>query len=83
MDLQLGDLHGLDVIEELRRSPHTADVPVVVVTSTTLSDADRERLPLAVPVLSKAHLTRELVQATLDRVAGHAMTPAHVPGEPS
>ena len=83
LDLQLGDLHGLDVIEELRRSPHTADVPVVVVTSTTLSDADRERLPLAVPVLSKAHLTRELVQATLDRVAGHAMTPAHVPGEPS
>ena len=83
LDLQLGDLHGLDVIEELRRSPQTADVPVVVVTSTTLSDADRERLPLAVPVLSKAHLTRELVQATLERVAGHAMTPAHVPGEPS
>jgi signal transduction histidine kinase/CheY-like chemotaxis protein len=65
LDLQLGDLHGFDVIEALRRSPETSGVPVVIVTSSVLSDADRERLSQAVPVLSKAHLTRESVQAAL------------------
>ena len=83
LDLQLGDLHGLDVIEGLQRSPQTAHVPVVVVTSTTLSDVDRERLPLTVPVLSKAHLTRELVHAAMERSIDHAMTQAHAPAEPS
>ena len=83
LDLHLGDVHGLDVIEALRRSPQTAHVPVVVVTSTSLSDADRERLPPAVPVLSKAHLTRELVQEALERSIDHAMAQAHAPAEPS
>jgi signal transduction histidine kinase/CheY-like chemotaxis protein len=83
LDLHLGDVHGLDVIEALRRSPQTAHVPVVVVTSTSLSDADRERLPPEVPVLSKAHLTRELVQEALERSIDHAMAQAHAPAEPS
>jgi CheY-like chemotaxis protein len=83
LDLQLGDLHGLDVFEALQRNAHTAHVPVVVVTSTRLSDADRERLPPTVPVLSKATLTRESVQAALQRVIDHAMAQAHAPAEPS
>jgi CheY-like chemotaxis protein len=72
LDLQLGDLHGLDVIEALQRGPQTAHVPVVVVTSTTMTEADRGRLPSNVPVLSKANLTRELVQATLRRAIHEA-----------
>ena len=83
LDLQLGDLHGLDVIQALQRGPETAHVPVVVVTSTRLSDVDRERLPAGVPVLSKANLTREIVQTALESAIDHAMTHLHVAAEPS
>jgi hypothetical protein len=44
----------------------------VIVTSAVLSEADRERLSQAVPVLSKAHLTRESVQAALTGAIGRA-----------
>jgi hypothetical protein len=59
-------------------------VPVVVVSSTRLSEVDRERLPRGIPVLSKANLTRDVVQAALDSAIDRRATPQPpVPAEPS
>jgi CheY-like chemotaxis protein/anti-sigma regulatory factor (Ser/Thr protein kinase) len=56
LDVQLGDMTGLEVYERIRaRGEQT---PVVLVTSQQLSAADRQRAGGA-PVLSKASLTRD------------------------
>jgi signal transduction histidine kinase/CheY-like chemotaxis protein len=56
LDVQLGDMTGLDVCERLRE--RGARTPIVLVTSQQLSPADRERAGGA-PVLSKGSLTRD------------------------
>ena len=70
LDVQLGDITGLDVCERLRA--RGATTPVVLVTSRQLSAADRERAGGA-PVLSKATLTRD---ALLDAIRAAASSRA-------
>ena len=77
LDLHLGDMDGLDVRDALRRDERTRRVPVVVITSRTLSDAERERLGTDTLILSKASLTREHVQAAIERAANPAANPSH------
>ena len=43
LDLQLPGLDGMEAFRQLRRSPPTADVPVVAVTAFAMKD-DRERV---------------------------------------
>lgn len=70
LDVRLGDMTGVDAYERLRSDPQTAAVPVVVVTSQTLSADERRRLGDA-PVLPKSALTRDrLKQAMLEARAG-------------
>ncbi len=38
LDLQLPDMTGLDVARQLRRSPATADVPIIAVTGRSLPE---------------------------------------------
>lgn len=64
IDLVLPDISGVEVIETMRRDERTRDLPVLLVSSSELSSADRERLKGAVEaVLAKQPLsTRELAK---------------------
>ncbi len=44
LDLTMPDMTGFEVLDELKRRPETRAIPVVVVTSRSLSDYERERL---------------------------------------
>jgi signal transduction histidine kinase/ActR/RegA family two-component response regulator len=65
LDLRLPDIDGFEVMARLGTDPETADIPVVIATSSVLTDAERVRLARARSLLSKAALTREAVQSAL------------------
>jgi CheY-like chemotaxis protein/anti-sigma regulatory factor (Ser/Thr protein kinase) len=44
LDLTMPDMTGFEVVEELRRRPETEAIPVVIITSRSLSQAERHRL---------------------------------------
>jgi len=67
LDLQLGDMDGLDLRDALRRDPRTSQVAIVVITSRTLTESERERLGPDTPVLSKADLAREHLCCAMQR----------------
>ncbi len=69
LDLRLPDIDGFDVIERLSADPVTAEIPVIVCTSSVLSAHQRNRLNHARTILSKVTLTREVMQ----RALGNAM----------
>ncbi|MFL5280846.1 MAG: ATP-binding protein [Rhodopila sp.] len=65
LDLRLPDIDGQAVLDRLEADPATADVPVIVCTSSVLGEAERKRLGHARSVLSKASLTRDVMQRIL------------------
>ena len=65
LDFRLTDMTGIEAHDRLRQDPTVAGVPVVLVTSQTLSTDDRERLAAVGPVLSKSTLTRERLRAAV------------------
>jgi CheY-like chemotaxis protein len=44
LDLIMPDMNGFDVVEALNENPATAAIPVVVVTASEITEADRARL---------------------------------------
>jgi two-component system, NtrC family, sensor kinase len=44
LDLLMPDLDGFAVVERLRADPSTADLPIVILTASSMSAADKERL---------------------------------------
>ena len=57
LDLVMPEMSGFDVLARLKEDPVTMDIPVVVLTSKTLSDEERRRLaPHARRILSKQAL---------------------------
>jgi CheY-like chemotaxis protein len=58
-------LDGFDVLRELVADPTTRDIKVVIVTSSVLDAADRERLAPAAAVLSKDEVSRERIAGLL------------------
>jgi CheY-like chemotaxis protein len=78
LDLVMPDMDGFEVIERLRGTEATADVPIVVLTSKELSRRDRERLSGRIDYLAqKGTLSRA---ALLDLVA--RLGEPRVPNEP-
>jgi len=76
LDHHLPDLHAREVLEQLKRDPATAAIPVVVLSADT-SPAQLKRLRAAG---AAGHLTKPLdVESLLDTVRNSA--PAHVQRE--
>jgi DNA-binding response OmpR family regulator len=72
LDLMMPELDGFGVLEAMRARPETADLPVVVLTSRTLSEADLERLNAGVAAILSKNLfsgdeIRERIEAALSR----------------
>jgi adenylate cyclase len=60
LDLMMPEMNGFEFLQELRASPETIDIPVIVVTAADLTEADRLRLNGGVEqVLQKSEFDRE------------------------
>jgi signal transduction histidine kinase/DNA-binding response OmpR family regulator len=79
LDLVMPEMSGFDVLERLKDDPATMDIPVVILTSKTLTDEERRRLaPHALRILSKQALAeggedghlREVLSAPEPRESG-------------
>ena len=59
LDLNMPDLGGAETLAQLRANPVTSAIPVIVITSQTLTAAERDALLIeAEDVLSKNDLSR-------------------------
>ncbi|HKY78209.1 MAG TPA: response regulator [Acidimicrobiia bacterium] len=59
LDLLMPGTDGFEVVEQLRADSRTADIPIVVLTSKTISEADRQRLNSRIAHLAeKGHFSR-------------------------
>jgi signal transduction histidine kinase/DNA-binding response OmpR family regulator len=77
LDLQMPDMPGEDVLQRLKGDPATSGIPVVVMTSRTLSAGERVALGrLAHAVLDKQDLDRQVIEEIFARVAPTAEMPA-------
>jgi CheY-like chemotaxis protein len=65
LDLRLPDIDGFDVMDRLRADPATAEIPIIICTSSVLAPHQRSRLSDAQAILSKATLTREIMHRAL------------------
>jgi len=64
LDLAMPDLSGFEVLQMLKKNEATANIPVIVYTSTALDSRDNERLHDATAIVPKDNKSRE---GTLDR----------------
>jgi signal transduction histidine kinase/CheY-like chemotaxis protein len=67
LDLQMPQLDGFAVLDELAADPATRDIPVLISTSLNLDATARQRLAAARAFLPKAALSREVVSTALAR----------------
>jgi signal transduction histidine kinase/CheY-like chemotaxis protein len=69
LDLTMPDMTGFEVLEELKRRPETMTIPVVVVTSRSLSGHERERLSgQCAALIGKGRLTEAVVEDAVRRI---------------
>ncbi len=68
LDLRLPDVDGFDVMDRLSGDPATAGIPVIVCTSSVLTLQQRGRLAHGRAILSKATMTREIMQQAFNDV---------------
>jgi signal transduction histidine kinase/CheY-like chemotaxis protein len=68
LDIRLPDVDGFDVMERLSADLATAEIPVIICTSSVLTAPQRGRLRHARAILSKATLTREVMQRALAEI---------------
>src|SRR5262249_48059044 len=60
LDLAMPEMTGFEVMSRLKEDPETTDIPVIVLTSKSLSEDERRRLaPHALRIISKDTLGRE------------------------
>ncbi|MEO0561422.1 MAG: response regulator, partial [Chloroflexota bacterium] len=68
LDLRMPEMDGFAVLEELRKQPETASIPVVVVTSeTSLTEGERAQLT-DLQIIYKTDLNQENYQHFIDEV---------------
>ncbi|HSD11830.1 MAG TPA: ATP-binding protein [Candidatus Binatia bacterium] len=67
LDLLMPDLDGFEVLRELKSDPVTREIPVVVVTSKSLSEEERKTLDsLGTSVVAKDSVSRESALAAVE-----------------
>ena len=82
LDIGLPNVHGLEVLEELKRDPGTAHVPIVVVTAWWTAElASRARAIGAAEVIAKPFDVATIEASVAAARAGEAAAAAHV-GDP-
>ncbi|HEX6083824.1 MAG TPA: ATP-binding protein [Thermoanaerobaculia bacterium] len=73
LDLMMPGIGGHEVLARLKSDPGTADIPVVIVTSRFVNDAERQQiLTRAANVIYKGDLSRETVSRAIAEALGHA-----------
>ena len=70
LDLVMNDASGFDVISELKADRATRDIPVVMHTSLTIGDTERQALSHARAIVSKARTEPELRDIVRTLVTG-------------
>ena len=69
LDLTMPDMTGFEVVEELRRRRETSGTPVVIVTSRTLTNAEKQRLnEQCSGILGKNGLNENTVGGAVQRI---------------
>ncbi len=77
LDLMMPEMDGFKFIEELRSDAAFKDIPVVVITATDLSDADRKRLNNGiVEFVSKAGCTHDELLTRESATSSHTSFPS-------
>ena len=77
LDVVMPDLTGFEVLEKLKATPSTRDIPVVVYTALVLGTNDRARLGAAAAILRKSTSSRVADRAAIEDAlvkAGVAIT---------
>jgi CheY-like chemotaxis protein len=68
LDLLMPEVNGFDVVTALNARPDTARIPVVVVTSKTVTAEDRAKLNYGtIPILEKSTIGRQQIVAEVRR----------------
>jgi signal transduction histidine kinase/DNA-binding response OmpR family regulator len=76
LDLQMPEMDGFEFLDELRRSTVWRHIPVVVVTSRDLDQAERDRLNGEVEgILQKGAYSREALLAEIRHVVAKCIAP--------
>jgi CheY-like chemotaxis protein len=71
LDLMMPEMDGFEFLDELRRTHSSAEIPVVVITAMTLTEADRRRLNGGVErVVQKRPLGEETLLAEVRALVG-------------
>jgi CheY-like chemotaxis protein len=72
LDLMMPEVTGFDVVEALRADPSTRDVPIMVLTATNLTEADKRLLNGRVSqILSRGSVATSDIVGLLQRVVAH------------
>ncbi|MEZ4728105.1 MAG: response regulator [Caldilineaceae bacterium] len=75
LDLMLPGLDGFTLLEQLKADPQTASIPVLIVTSKTLTADEQRRLAAHAPILSKANLSQPALLTALRQAQEWATIP--------
>jgi len=71
LDLMMPEMDGFEFLDELRRTHSSAEIPVVVITAMTLTEADRRRLNGGVErVVQKRPLGEDTLLAEIRALVG-------------
>ena len=72
LDLIMPEMDGFEFLAELRKTPASREIPVVVVTAADLTEEDHRRLNVGVKrVLNKAAYSRDELLEELRNVVAH------------
>jgi signal transduction histidine kinase/CheY-like chemotaxis protein len=80
LDLSMPEISGWTVLQHLQDDPRTQSIPVVVITSLTLTEGERQQLAAQhIAFLSKSELSRKTLCATIRRSLDDVVPIGEVP----
>jgi len=76
-DFQMPVMTGLELVENLRKRPETAELPIIMLTARGFAIEDEKKKALKVSAcLSKPFSPREVLQSVQEVLGLHAASPA-------